>query len=388
MATTTRERSFVLGLVLAVVPAAGAACPFCGVVAEPLSWRRDRAAVVVVAESAGPADRIDGALTQPLGILQVIRTLPGAGPPPEGVVLAGVRAPIAGTALAFAAAQPGADGGGRLAWEGIAADEPLIAHVAAAPATSLPAAERLRWFAGRLEHPDAAVAADSFAEFAIAPFAAVRAAAGSFDADSLRAWVAEPAIDPSRRGFYGLALGLVAATTADATVRETAVAALRAAVAAAADDFRAGYDGILAGMLVAEGAHGLDWIEDRGLTLRAPRPLDQKHLLAALRFAWEELGGSVPPARVAAATRRLLAAPVVAAEAAVDLARYQAWDAVDDVAALWETDGDDPLVRRAVAGFLVACPTDRGRHRLEELRSRDPVRFAAAVAAAALPPSR
>lgn len=57
-----------------------------------------------------------------------------------------------------------------------------------------------------------------------------------------------------------------------------------------------------------------------------------------------------------AAAARLLANPAVAADAAVDLARWQHWASVDDVAALWERLGaDDPLVRRAVAGYLTAC---------------------------------
>ena len=41
----------------------------------------------------------------------------------------------------------------------------------------------------------------------------------------------------------------------------------------------------------------------------------------------------------------------MAADATVDLARYEAWQPVGEVAALWGTLGrDDPLVRRAVAG--------------------------------------
>jgi hypothetical protein len=219
----------------------------------------------------------------------------------------------------------------------------------------------------------------------------VRAAAGGFDAARLRAWVREPGIDPARRGFYGLALGLVAATTNDAETRRVAIETLRDAAAAPADDFRAGFDGILGGLLVADGEAGLDWIEGRGLLDAAAaraRPLDQKHLLAALRFAWECLAGTVPRPRIVAATRALVPSPVVAADAAIDLARYEAWDAADDVAALWDGLGrDDPLVRRAVAGYLAACPTPAGRWHLEAIRARDPERLAAALAASALPPA-
>jgi hypothetical protein len=370
--------------------AVGEACPFCGVVGESLAQRRDRAAWVVVGEAAAPAAADEeGSLVQRFAVLQRIASEAGAGEPPRhgDVVPARVAAPVAGTAVLFAGRRRPADGPAALDWEAIPADENVIAHVATAPATAAPAAERLAWFARRLEHPTAAVAADAFTEFGQAAYPAVRAAAGSLDADRLRLWLTEPGVDPDRRGFYGLALGMVAAT--DAAKTQAAVEALRVAIATPADDFRAGFDGILAGLLVAEGELGLDWLESRGLTGPTARPLDQKHLLAAVRFAAENLADSIPRRRIVAVTRALLAAPVVAADAAVDLARYEAWDAVVDVAGLWDSLGvDDPVVRRAVAGYLAACPAAEAKARLEAIRAREPERLAAALAAALLPPGR
>jgi hypothetical protein len=79
----------------------------------------------------------------------------------------------------------------------------------------------------------------------------------------------------------------------------------------------------------------------------------------------------------------------VASDAAIDLARYQDWTALDDVAALWDTAGrDDPLVRRAVAGYLKACPLPKARRHLEAIRTADPERLQAAIDAAALPAGR
>lgn len=359
-------------------PTAARGCPFCDVVGESLAQRRDRATVVAVGEAAGPVVvDASGLQAQPFALLQAIR-----GGLPAGPVTARIAAPVAGTAVVFGAP---ADGAGVVRWSAVAADEPLIAHVANAPATHEPAAARLAWFRPRLEHADPAIAADAFAEFGLAPFAAVREVAGGFDGAKLAAWLEDPGVDQRRRGFYGLALGIVAAT--DQTSRAAAVAALRAAVEAPADDFRAGFDGILGGLLVAEGPEGLDRIERAGLLAPTARPADQRHVLAALRFAWEYLADSIPRRRVAAATARLLAAPAVAADATVDLAREEHWEAVDAVAALWESLGaDDPLVRRAVAGYLAACPLPAARSHLERIRSRDAERLEAALAASALPP--
>ena len=137
---------------------------------------------------------------------------------------------------------------------------------------------------------------------------------------------------------------------------------------------------------MAEGQAGLEYLEGLGIAGPAGRPGDQRHLLAALRFAWEFLADNIPRERVNAATARLLAAPAVAADAVIDLARQQAWGVADDVAKLWESLGDDdPLVRRAVAGYLAACPRPEAGKLLERIRGRDPDRLKAALEAARLP---
>ena len=351
-----------------------AACPFCGVVGRSLAERRDTAAVTAVGESAGPAARDDGGrVVQPFVVRQAVRGTAAA----DTVVTARVAGPLAGTAILF-----GVDG----TWEGLEADEPLIAHVAAAPATTEPAAGRLAWYAARLAHPDPAIAADAFTEFGLAPFAAVRDAAASFDAKKLTRWIEEPGIDQRRRGFYGLALGIVAAAEPDRIVRERHVAALWRAAEVPGTDLRAGFDGLLAGIVVAEGEAGLDFLAARGLLDGDTRAGDARHALAVLRFAWENLADTVPRDRVATATARLLTNPAVAADAAVDLARYQDWSAIAAVAALWEPLGrDDPLVRRAVAGYLAACPLPAARGHLDRLRVADPAGVQAALEAAVGP---
>jgi hypothetical protein len=372
-------------------PLPATACPFCGTVGQSLAQRRDAAAIVAVAEAEGTAAvdpssvlmqrfRIDQVLCDTAHASVVGKTVP-----------ARVAGPIAGTAVLFGtvrAAAPEAAADDH-SWSAVAADETLLGYVAAAPATDRPAAERLRWFAARLEHPDPAIAADAFTEFGLAPFSAVRTGASALDPARLLAWVSEPGIDARRRGLYGLLLGVVAATAEDPAVARTCIDTLRRAVEAPADDFRAGFDGVLAGVLVAEGTNGLDFLEHRGLFGRQARALDQRHLLAAVRFAAESLTETIPRGRLVAATAALLASPAVAADATVDLARYQAWDMVTEVSRLWDTLGaDDPLVRRAVAGYLTACPLPAAKQALDQIRSRDPQRLQQALDAAALPAAR
>jgi hypothetical protein len=325
------------------------ACPFCGTVGQSLAQRRDAADAVAVAEAEGTAAAdASGFLAQRFRIDQVLGDTAHAAVAGE-TVPARVAGPIAGTAVLFGtamAAGPQASGNGR-SWSAVAADESLLGYVTAAPAITLPAAERLRWFAARLEHPDPAIAADAFTEFGLSPFTAVRAAASGLDPARLRAWVSEAGIDARRRGLYGLLLGVAAATTDDPAVARDCIDALHRAVEAPANDFRAGFDGVLAGVLVAEGQAGLDSLERRGLFGREARALDQRHLLAAVRFAGENLTETIPRERIVAATAALLTSPAVAADATVDLARYQAWETVADVSRLWDTLG--PTTRSSAA---------------------------------------
>lgn len=372
---------------LVLVAACGAvspaeACPFCGAVGQPLASLRDAAAVVVVGEADGPAGlQPDGSMTQPFVVRQ---RLAGKGPSP-GLITATVASPVEGTAAVFVR---------RLhpdekltAAEAIQADETRFGYLVTAPAVDQPAAERLRWFARWLEHPDPLLAEDAFAEFGQAAFAAVREAANALPAAKLRAWVADPGISQQRRGFYGLALGLVA--SADVRERPACRQALYRVVDQPSDDFRAGFDGILAGVLVADGEAGLEALLARGFLEPSARPVEKRQMLAVLRFAWESLDEEIPRERVAMATARLLASPVTAAEAAIDLARYQWWDAVDEVAALWaELGDDDPLVRRAVAGYLAACPGPRAKEHTAMIRRVDPLRYEQALEASQLPLAR
>ena len=70
----------------------------------------------------------------------------------------------------------------------------------------------------------------------------------------------------------------------------------------------------------------------------------------------------------------------------VDLSRYQDWNSRNQIVAMWDTLGaDDPLIRPAIVGYLLACPTEKSASLLAQLRDKNMELFDKARQAAAIP---
>jgi hypothetical protein len=255
-----------------------------------------------------------------------------------------------------------------MSWHAVAVDEAAYAYFARAPSLKTPAVQRLRYFAPFLEHADPLIAEDAYLEFGHAPFDEVARVADALPMARMRSWLGDPQVPPSHKGFYGLALGLAP----PGEDRAANAAALRELILAPADDFRGGFDGILGGYLLLTGATGLDLVETRYLANRQAADGDVRHAQTALRFYWE-YGHEIARPRLAAAMRHLLARSEFADSAITDLARWKDWGAWQQVTALYRSDGDPgAATRRAVVGYLSACPDARAATALAELRRRDP----------------
>ena len=171
------------------------------------------------------------------------------------------------------------------------------------------------------------------------------------------------------KGFYGLAL----AWADDEGQRRENYHFLRRLAERPADDLRAGFDGLLGGMLVAADAESLTWIERRILADAESADGDVRHAVAALRFYYTVAPQPMRPA-LRAALRHLLARAEFAAGAITDLARWQDWEIVDRVAPLYDGDGyPQPATRHAVVAYLSVCPRPAAGTKLERLRLADPV---------------
>jgi hypothetical protein len=138
------------------------------------------------------------------------------------------------------------------------------------------------------------------------------------------------------------------------------------------NDFRAGFDGVLGGYLMLTGETGLSLIERRYLANKDAADGDLRHALTALRF-YHEYGQGVSAVRLQAALRLLLARPEFADAVITDLARWQDWSVVEAVAGLYaQPTYSTASTRRAIVGYLLACPKQEAAQKLARLRERDP----------------
>ena len=147
-----------------------------------------------------------------------------------------------------------------------------------------------------------------------------------------------------------------------------------------------GLDGVIGGLFIALGERALPILERRGLFENEASPVDQRHLLQALRFCWEYPSDTVPRTEVILITRKLLPVPHLTREVIVDLSRYQDWDFRNQIVAMWDTlGGEGPLIRPAIVGYLLACPSEKGASLLAHLRGKNIELFEKAQQAAAIP---
>lgn len=345
-----------------LAPAVLQACPFCNPIQPTLQQRREAAGVVALAEMVSAAE---GRSTAALRVVhQGKNELAGR---QRLTLRLPDTAPQRGLCLLFGEGQPG-EPLTDWRWEAVAVNEVSYAYFVRSPSLRQPADRRLAYFVRYLEHADPLIAEDAYGEFGQAPFEAVAANARHFSMAALRRWVQDPGVLPRRKGFYAMALGLAAGNDD----RRHNLDLLRRLVREPADDFREGFDGILAGYLLLAGPAALEEIETRLLADPKSRDGDVRHALSALRFYWT-YGDQVPRDRLRRAVRHLLDRREFTAEALVDLTRWQDWDILDRVPALYPSPKEpQPALCRAVVAYLLACPGNEAQQALRALRQHDP----------------
>jgi hypothetical protein len=363
---SNRKGCFFVGTLLIACSFArtAAACPFCTTVAPSLAQERETADVVALAE-------VTDATTKPPRF-RLHRVTKGA------ELLVDRESIAAGTGTDFKQGELvllfGSRHDGALHWSTTVVNETSAAYFFRAPSMRAPEIDRLKYFSEFLEHPDSTIAEDAYREFGHARFDVVAKVVNRLPNDRVREWLTSDRVPQTRKGLYGLVLGLVSGESE----RRANADFLKKLILSDESDFRAGFDGVLGGYLLLTGNDGLKLIETRFLANPKAAVGDVRHAMTALRF-YHEYGREISAERLRAALAKVLARPEFAEAAITDLSRWQAWEFCDQIAGLYEQPAFSATeIRRAIVGYLHACPEPAAAKRLARLREVDPAGVAAA----------
>jgi hypothetical protein len=224
--------------------------------------------------------------------------------------------------------------------------------------------DRLAFFQNYLEDKEEMIARDAYDEFARAPYAAVKALKPKMNHDLIVSYIKNKDIPTSRRRLY-LVMMCVCGSDADLPFLEEMIKSTDS-------HSRTALDALVACYLTLKGEAGLPLIEELFLGNKDAAYSDIYSTIMALRFHGTE-GGVIDKNRVVKSLRIVLKNPKLADLIIPDLARWEDWESLETLVALFK-DADDKTnwVRVPVVNYLRACPLPRAKEALAELEKIDP----------------
>lgn len=377
-------------LVAAGVAASVRACPFCSAVSLTFSQEiaQSQAAVIAKLVEPPPASALSPTADGPLpkGKFEVVEVLKGGDLVAEAGLTGGDAKPIetimleekpVGTQFLLMGVEPP-----NLVWSSpVRTSDRAVDYLRKLGSLPEKGPERLAFFQDHLEDEDETLARDAYDEFAIAPYADVKALKDKMDAATLLGWIENPKVQANRRRLYATMLG-VCGSKQDAARIGTILSGEGLTPEQA--EARSGLDALIACYVALEGPEALDLVDRLFLERRGREvPFTETYsAVMALRFLGEE-SDLVPRDRVLQSLRLLLEEPKLADLVIADLARWQDWSVVDQLATLFkEAKADNIFVREPIVNYLRACPLPEAAAAVEELERIDPeaVRRAATLA--------
>lgn len=252
-----------------------------------------------------------------------------------------------------------------LAWgTPTALSERAIEYVTKLPKLPDNGADRLAFFQEYFEDADSLLAADSYDEFAKAPYAELKDLKPRMPHDKLIAWIKDPNVSTSRRRLY-LCMLSVCGTQADVPFLEELIKN---------DDrqIRTALDAMIGSYLSLRGPDGMPLIEDMFLKNKDAEYTDTYSAIMALRFIGQETD-VISRDRLKEGMRHMLSRPTLADLIIPDLTRWQDWSVMDRLVQLFkDANEESSWVRLPVVNYLRACPLPEAKKHLEELAKIDP----------------
>ncbi len=223
--------------------------------------------------------------------------------------------------------------------------------------------DRLAFFQNYLQDKEEMLQRDSYDEFAIAPYADVKALAPRMNHAQLLEWIGNPEVSPSHRRLYFTMLG-VCGSAQDLPLLEGWMKSSDRKV-------KTGLDAMIGCYLALKGAEGTATVEELFFKNPATEFIDINAAINAIRVAEE--AGLIPRDRAAAALRHVLDRAELADLVIPDLARWEDWTVKDRLVELFvKADPEDSWVRTPVVRYLQACPLPDAKVQLTKLEKIDP----------------
>ena len=366
-----RGRRFLLSVAcgLAVlVPVAARACPFCSAVSMTFSEEigNSDAAVIAKMTQRPPAPAPDAGTFGPadagkakFDILDVLKGAKHLGDGRKFETVYFGDAPV-GTTFLVMGVEPAA-----ISWATpIAITERGQKYIRKAIELPKDGHERLAYFQNFLEDSEEMLSRDAYDEFAKAPYAAVKALKPQMHHDKIVEWIKNPQIPASRRRLY-LTMLAVCGTPND-------VPMLEEMMRSEDRQTKSGLDALIAAYLTLKGPAGMYLVENLFLKNKDADYTDTYAAIMALRFHGQE-ESAIPRERLLQGIRYMLDRPQLADLVIPDLARWEDWQSIDKLVALFKNaDEESSWVRVPVINFLRACPLPKAKEAVDELSKIDP----------------
>ena len=245
--------------------------------------------------------------------------------------------------------------------------------------------ERLTFFLNYLEDSDPFLSQDAYDEFARAPYADLIALKDVLDHEELVRWINDPGVGPTQRRLYLTMLG-VCGGEADIAMLEELLnydyESMRPGIAAligvmgvggsslgvslvdelAHADVRAKQqclDALIAAYLKLKGPDGLALIEERFLKNPHTEYTQLYSTIMALRFHGEE-SSEIPTSRLVQSLRLLLDNSGIADQVIPDLTRWEDWEVMDRLVAMFKSSEKDGWIRQPVVSYLLVAADQVG----------------------------
>ncbi len=224
--------------------------------------------------------------------------------------------------------------------------------------------ERLSFYYDYLQDEESLLARDTYDEFAIAPYDAIKKLAPQMDHDQLVKWITNPETSTDRKRLYLTMLG-VCGDEKDLPVLEEMLRSTKKST-------RGGLDALIACYLTLSGEKGLPLINELFLSNGKSPYADTYAAIMAIRFHGTE-GGVIPRSALVESLHLVLDRKDLADLVIPDLARWSDWSQIDKLTDLFiNADPDNNWVRVPVVNYLRACPLSEAKDALKKLEEVDP----------------